>query len=184
VTKRFEPSRQRDVLIALDLQIASGPAWSLSTDDDAVEELFVVAGSIARALAAEGAAFGLTAAGFSGSPRRFADLPVSASPGQLDRTLELLARLSSSASARYETLLARIERRLPDGTTVLALTARDPRPFTATLRRLRREGFDVAVVTAGPNASVNAAHAREAGFAARAATLDGPWRTAGALAVG
>lgn len=184
VTKRFEPSRRRDVLIALDLQVSRGPSWSLSIDDDAIEGLFVVAASIVRALAAEHTAFGLTAAGFAGSPRRFADIPVSSSPGQAERVLELLARLASSANARYETLLARIERRIPDGTTVLALTARDPRPFATAFRRLERAGFDVVVVAAGPDAAANAAAARGAGFSVRAAVLDGPWPSATTLAVG
>ena len=178
MTKRFEPSRERDVLIALDLQTEPGPGWDLSYDDEALESLLVVAGSIARSLAHERAAFGITAAGYSGLPRRFADVAVSGAGGQAERVLDLLARLSSNPSAAYESLLARVERRISSGTTVLALTARDPAPFVRPLRRLQRAGFGIAVLATGPDAEVHAAAARAAGFPARAAVLDGPWRTA------
>jgi uncharacterized protein (DUF58 family) len=178
MTKHFEPSRERDVLIALDLQTEPGPTWELSVEDELVESLFVIAASISRSLEAERAAFGLTAAGYSGLPNRFADVPVAHAPGQSDRVLDLLARLSATPSARFETLLARIERRSASGTTVVALTARPPGQFVVPLRRLAHAGFGVAILTAGPDAVANAADARAAGFPARAALLDGPWPTA------
>jgi uncharacterized protein (DUF58 family) len=181
MTKRFDPSRERDVLIALDLQTEPGATWELSVDDDVVEGLFVIAGSIARSLAAERAAFGLTAAGYSGLPTRFADVPVAHAGGQAERVLDLLARLSSTPSAPFETLLARIARRHSSGTTVVVITARAPGPFIRPLRGLRKAGFGVAIVAAGPDAVVHAAAAREAGVVARAAILDGPWRVAGQL---
>jgi uncharacterized protein (DUF58 family) len=181
ITKRFDPSRERDVLIALDLQTEPGATWELSIDDDVVEGLFVIAGSIARSLASEHAAFGLTAAGYSGLPTRYADVPVAHGAGQAERVLDLLARLSNTPSAPFETLLARIARRHSTGTTVLALTARAPGPFVRPFRSLRRAGFGVAIVTAGPDALVHAAAAREAGFVARAGILDGSWRVASQL---
>jgi uncharacterized protein (DUF58 family) len=184
MTKRFEPSRERDVLIALDLQTEPGPGWDLSYDDEGLESLLVVAGSLARSLARERAAFGITAAAYSGMPRRFADVAVSSGGGQAERVLDLLARLSSNPSARYETLLARVERRTTTGTTVLALTARDPVAFVRPLRRLQRAGFGIAVLATGPEAERNAVAARAAGFPARAAMLDGPWRTATRLTFG
>jgi uncharacterized protein (DUF58 family) len=183
MTKRFEPSRERDVLLAVDLQTEPGPGWDLSYDDEAVESLLVVTASVARALAAEHAAFGVTAAGYSGLPRRFADVPISSTAGQVERVLDLLARLSTTPSARFETLLARIERQTPTGTTVLVVTARDPLAFVRPLRRLRRRGHGVAILTTGDAAAEHAAAARAAGFASRAALLDGPWRTATRLSV-
>ena len=50
VTKRFEPSRDREVLIALDIQTTPGPSWTVDFDADAVEALYVTAASIARSL--------------------------------------------------------------------------------------------------------------------------------------
>jgi len=183
MTKRFEPSRERDVLIALDLQTEPGLGWELSVEDEVVESLFVVAASVARSLAAEHASFGLTAAGYSGLPRRFADVPVAQAAGQAERVLDLLARLSSTPSAPFETLLGRIQRRTSSGTTVLVVSARAPGPFVKPLRQLGRAGFGIAILAAGPDGLVNAAAARAAGFIARAAVLDGPWATASRLAL-
>jgi len=177
LSKRFEPSRERDVLIALDLQVP-GRARGLVDRDDDVEALIVIAASIARGLATEGAGFGLTAAGYSGRQTRFAEVPVSGAAGQADRVLDLLARLSPIPSARFETLLTRIGGRATAPATLLVLSARDPRPFFGALRRLGRAGLGVVVVCAGEAAAADAAAARGAGFGARMATLDGPWREA------
>jgi uncharacterized protein (DUF58 family) len=183
VTKRFEPSRDREVLIALDVQTAHGPAWDLAFDDETVEQLFVVAASVARSLAAEHAMFGIAAAGYSGTETRLAHIPVSAASGQAERVLDLLARLSSHASAPFERLLLFVQRVARPGTTVLVLTARDPSPFVAHLRRIERSGSRVVVLACGPKAADDAARARAFGFAARSARLDGPWRTAETLVV-
>lgn len=183
VTKRFDPSRDREVLIALDVQTEHGPAWDLTHDADAVEDLYVAAASIARSLAAEHAAFGLAAAGYSGAETRLAHVPISAAPGQAERVLDLLARLSSHASAPFERLLVLVQRVARPGTTILLLTARDPAPFAAHLRRIERSGCRVLVVACGRRAGEDAASARAAGFAARSARLDGPWRTAEQLQV-
>ena len=183
VTKRFEPSRDREVLIALDVQTAHGPAWDLSFDDETVEQLFVVAASVARSLAAEHAMFGIAAAGYSGAETRLAHIPVSAASGQAERVLDLLARLSSHASAPFERLLLFVQRVARPGTTVLVLTARDPSPFVAHLRRIERSGSRVVVLACGPKAADDAARARAFGFVARSARLDGPWRTAETLVV-
>lgn len=183
VTKRFDPSRDREVLIALDVQTDHGPAWEVAFDAEAVEDLYVVAASIARSLASEHAAFGIAAAGYSGAEKRLASIPISAAPGQAERVLDLLARLSSHASAPFERLLGFVLRIARPGTTVLVLTARDPGPFAAHLRRLERSGCRVLVVACGRRAAEDAARARALGFAARTARLDGPWRTAEQLQV-
>jgi uncharacterized protein (DUF58 family) len=183
VTKRFEPSRDREVLIALDVQTEHGPAWDMTFDDEAVEGLYVVAASVARSLAAEHAMFGIAAAGYSGAETRLAHIPISAAPGQAERVLDLLARLSSHASAPFERLLLFIQRTARPGTTVMVLTARDPSPFVAHLRRIERSGCRVVVLACGRRAGDDAARARAFGFVSRVARLDGPWRTAETLLV-
>lgn len=183
VVKRFEPSRDREVLLAIDVQTASGPAWETTADSDEVESLFVVAASVARSLALERAAFGLAAAGYHGAESRFAHLPVAEAPGQLERVLDLLARLSAHPSAPFDRLLGMILRVVRPGTTVVVLTARDPSSYLAWLRRLERAGCRVVVIACGPNAAVDAGRARQAGLVARTARLDGPWRTAAHLVV-
>jgi Uncharacterized conserved protein (some members contain a von Willebrand factor type A (vWA) domain) len=183
VVKRFEPSRDREVLIALDVQTSPGPSWSMDYDVEAVEALYVTAASIARSLLGTRAAVGLTATGYSGVASRFASLPVSAAPGQTERVLDLLARLSSHPSAPFERLLGMVARTVRPGTTVVVLTARDPSPFIAHLRGIQRRGASILVVTCGPQGPADAARARAAGLTARCVRLDGPWRTAERLAV-
>lgn len=184
VVKRFEPSREREVLIVLDVQVAEGEAWETGFDPEEVEALYVTAASLARSLADERAAFGLAAAGYHGAESRFAMLPVSEAPGQLERLLDLLARLSSQPSAPLERLLGTVLRVTRPGTTILVVSARDPAPFIGHLRRLERAGCPVVHVACGPAGPADAGRARAAGLAARSARLDGPWRTAEHLAVG
>ena len=183
VVKVFEPSRDREVLIALDVQTSDGPVWAARHDVEEVESLFVVAASLARSLALERAAFGLAAAGYHGAESRFARLAISEAPGQLERLFDLLARLSDHPSAPFERLLALVLRTVRPGTTVVVLTARDPAPFVAWLRRIERAGCRVVVVACGPAGVADAGRARQAGLIARSARLDGPWRTATGLAV-
>ena len=183
VVKRFEPSRDREVLLALDVQTTSGPTWETTWDAEEVESLFVVAASIARSLALERAAFGLAAAGYHGAESRFAHLPVSEAPGQLERVFDLLARLSSHPSAPFERLLGMILRVVRPGTTVVVLTARDPVAYLAWLRRIERAGCRVVVVACGPDGAADAGRVRRVGLVARSVRLDGPWRTASSLAV-
>jgi hypothetical protein len=127
----------------------------------------------------------------SGSPRpayhgaesRLAWLPVSEAPGQAERVFDLLARLSSHPSAPFEHLIGAMRREVRPGTTVVVVFARDPSPYLAHLRRLDRAGWPVVVIACGRQAAADAGRARSAGLTARNARLDGPWRTAAALAV-
>jgi len=183
MSKRFEPSRERDVLIALDVQTSETSAWASALDSEDVETLYVVAASLAASLERTGAAFGIVAAGFALSTRRLAQVPISDAPGQAGRVLDLLARLSTVPSASYERLLATVHRTIRPGTVVLALTCREPGPFLASLRRLERAGAHVVVLASGQGAVANARRARAAGFSARTAVLDGPWPSAGRLLV-
>ena len=181
VVKRFEPSRDREVLLALDVQTSPGFTWTPSLDDEEVESLFVVAASLARSLARDGAAFGIAAAGYHGAESRFAQLAVSEAPGQLERVFDLLARLSSHPSAPFERLLGMLARVVRPGTTVVVVTARDAAPYLPWLRRIERAGCRVVVVACGPDGAADAGRVRRLGVAARSVRLDGPWRTATAL---
>jgi uncharacterized protein (DUF58 family) len=183
MTKRFEPSRERQVLLAVDIQTGGGRGWDISSSGGAdVEAVYVVAASLVRSLAAEGASFGLTAAGFTRTPTRFADMPIDRGARHADHVLDVLARMSPYPSTSFEVLLARIPRRFQQTTTVMVVTLRDPSAYLRELRRLRRAGYGVLVVCAGEEASSDAKTARRAGFHARALELDGPWQTATRLA--
>ncbi len=181
VSRRFEPARGREVLIALDVQTIDGPHWQMTYDDDAFESLCVAAGSLARRLLADGAACGLAAASFTGTVQQTAYLAPDASAGQTIRVGALLARIGPVSSGPYERLLTWITRRVPPGTTVLALTARDPRAWLPAVRRLARSGYGVEIVCMGPEATLHATAARHAGLRVRVGTLAPDWRTADAL---
>jgi uncharacterized protein (DUF58 family) len=177
VTKRFEPARERQVLLALDVRSDDDPHW-LPADPDRIEELCVIGASLTRALAADKATFGFTAAAYTRSRSPFADVEMGAGDRHADRVLDLLARLSTHSSAPYSVLLGRIPRRFGPRSTVLAVTGRDPGPFMPSLARLRRAGYAVALLACGPEATSHAGLARSAGVPARAAQLNGDWRTA------
>lgn len=183
VTKRFEPSREREVLIALDLQTVSGPAWLPGFDEEAVEGLCVAAASIGRRLHVDGAAVGLAAAAYSGSVRPIAYLAPAEAPGQLERLLDLLARLSSHPSGRFEQLLSALPRLLRPGASVLVLTSRDPTPFLPTLRRIAGVGYSVNLLGCGPDGSAHVSRARSAAVPAQVARLDAGWREAASLRI-
>jgi len=176
VSRRYEPARGREVLIALDVQTIPGPHWDMTYDDDAFESLCVAAGSIARRLLADGATCGLAAASFSGTVQRVAYLAPAASAGQTVRVGALLARIGPVSSRPYAQLLTWITRRVPPGTTILALTARDPRAWLPAIRRVALSGYGVEIVCTGPDAVLHATAARHAGLRARHASVEPGWR--------
>jgi uncharacterized protein (DUF58 family) len=182
MAKRFEPSRERNVLIALDIETGR-PSWETAEDPDDIEALYVVAASIAVSLEREHAAFGIIAAGYALSGRRLAEVSASDQPGQAGRVLDLLARLQTIPSAPYDHLLRDVARRVSPNSVVLVLTLRDPTSVAPSLHRVARRGARVLIVASGAGAAVNADLARRAGFAAGTAVLDGPWRTASAVLV-
>jgi hypothetical protein len=180
--KRFDPSRDRDVVIALDIQTTAA-GWSGRHDDDLAELLCVVAASLARGLEADGAACGLAVAAFSGSTDRLAYLAPSSAEGQAGRVGDLLARISPYPSAPFEHLLGRLVRMVRPGTLIVLVSARDPDPFLAVARRLVQGGFGVAHLAIGPDGQAAARRTRSAGLVARAVRSDGDWRNLSRLDV-
>lgn len=180
--KRFDPSRDRDVVIALDIQTTDG-VWVGRHDDDLAESLCVVAASLARELEVERAASGLAVAAFSGTTERLAFLAPGSGEGQSGRVGDLLARISPYPSAPFEYLLGRLARWVRPGTLILIVSSRNPDPWLSTARRLVRSGFGVVHLAIGPGAEGHARRTRAAGLSARPARLDGDWRTATTLDV-
>lgn len=181
MTKRFEPSRDRDLLLVVDLESPTSsyevPAGS-SEEDEAAESLIVLAASIVRALGERHAALGIAAAGYTGASSRLAYLPVSHAPGQMERGLDLLARLSVEPSAPFEHVTALVGRVATEATSVFVLTARDSRLLVRPLRSLQRRGLAVRLLAAGSAGPSAASRARGAGIPADVIDLDGPWRSA------
>jgi uncharacterized protein (DUF58 family) len=183
VVKRFEPSRDCDVLLVLDLEPPPGMAGGPGAEEAAAESLIVIAASLVRSFGEQHAAFGVAAAGYSGSVSRLAFLPVSSSPGQMERGLDLLARLSTEPSAPFSRLAALVGRAVRDATTILVLTGRDAGPLLRPLRALQRQGHAVRLLGAGEAGPEAAFMARAAGIESQVVDLDGPWDTATRLLV-
>jgi uncharacterized protein (DUF58 family) len=184
MTKRFEPSRDRDLMLVIDLE-APTSTWEdhATGDDEPVEALIVMAASIIRSLGERHATFGLAAAGYSRTTSRLAFLPVSSAPGHMERGLDLLARLSTESSAHFDHLAALVGRAVGEATSVVVLTARDSLELIRPLRALQRRSLAVRMLAAGSAGPGAAARARRAGIPAEVVDLDGPWRTATRLLV-
>ena len=183
MVKRFEPSRDRDVLLVLDLEPAPGMTGGSAAEEAAAESLIVIAASLVRSFGEQHAAFGLAAAGYSGTVSRLAFLPVSSSPGQMERGLDLLARLSTEPSAPFTRLTGLVGRAVRDGTTILVLTGREAGPLLPSLRALQRQGHAVHLLAAGEAGPAATLLARSAGIPGEAVSLDGSWDTATRLQV-
>jgi len=181
VTRRFDPARESEVLIAVDMQTMPGAAWMLNWDDDLAEGLCIAALSLARTFIGDGIAVGLAVNAFSDRPQRTVFVPPSAAAGQLAAMADLLADVSPYVSVGFERLLADVARRAPLGCSVIALSSRDPVEFVPTLRRLRAQGYAASVAAFGSDADRWSARARALGVPSAGYRLDPDWRTADAL---
>jgi uncharacterized protein (DUF58 family) len=176
VSKRFEPSAVRDVVIALDIQTLPGPIWRLQWDDDLVEGLAVAAGSLARRILDDGSACGLAVNAWTYQPDRIGFVAPRAGPGQLARLLDLLGRMSPVPSIPAGRMLGAVARRIPAGSLVVTMSGRDPSELGPALRRLRASGFELLHVAVGREATAHAATARRLGVPVRVAGLAPDWR--------
>jgi uncharacterized protein (DUF58 family) len=181
VSRRFDPGREREVILAIDIQTIPGASWMLNWDDALVEGLCVAGLSLARSFILDGIAVGLAVNAFSDRPQRTIHLPASARPTQIETIADLLADVSPYPSVPFAHLLASIGRLAQPGCSVVALGARDPTDFLAVLLRLNAQGFHASHAAIGPDAAEWRALARAHGLAAAAYRLYPDWRTADAL---
>jgi uncharacterized protein (DUF58 family) len=182
VSRRTEPARGRDVILVLDVQTTDGAVW-LAWDEDLLESLCVAAASLARHLLADGASVGVAAASFAGSPQRFAWLAPRASLAQLPRVGELLARIGPIPSGPMTGLLTWLTRRVPASTSMILITARDPAPFLAAVRRMKRLGYGTELVMIGPDASGHAPSVRAGGLRVVTGSVDPGWQDPDAVSL-
>jgi len=166
VSRRYEPARGREVVLAIDVQTVEGADWAMVWDDAAFEDLCVTAASLARQLLRDGASVGLAAASFTGTPQRQAWLAPQSAGGQLPRVESILARIGPIASGPFAGMLTWLTRRLPPGATIMILTARDPGSHLPAIRRLRRSGYSVQLIAQGGERTAHASRARSAGIPA------------------
>jgi uncharacterized protein (DUF58 family) len=184
VSRRYEPARGRDVVIAIDVQTVEGPHWELTYDEPDFEGLCVATASIARRLLADGASVGVAAASFTGTPQRFAWLAPQASASQQARVGALLARVGPISSGPFAGMLTWLTHRVAPGATILVLSVRDPRGHLPALRRLARSGYTVELIASGDHAEHHASTARGAGLRATVGRLTPDWERADAFVLG
>lgn len=183
LSRRYEPTNEREVLLAVDLQTVQGPHWLMLFDDDQVEGLCVAAASLARRLLGDGSACGLLLGAQLVGGRRWAYLPPGRAAGQLGRIEDVLARVQPILSLPFERLLPLIPQRLATGGTVVSLSARNPDPYLGTLRQIERSGYPVTHLALGPDRRAHRDRAVAAGLPARVAELDPSWQEADALVI-
>lgn len=82
VSKRFDPARQREVVVALDIELGDRRSRTAGDDDELVEGLCVAAASLVRHLRAGGATVGLAAAAYGDGARTMAYVPPAGSEQQ------------------------------------------------------------------------------------------------------
>jgi uncharacterized protein (DUF58 family) len=181
LSKRFDPSTARQIVIALDIQTDRGPTWSLTYDEELVESLAVAAASLGRRLLADGAACGVAFNGWTYSLALVGFVAPRAGAAQLTRIADQLARMSSTPSVPFDRVLATLPVRLAPGTLVITISSRDPIEFAPSLRRLRASGFEHRHITIGPESLPLALRARLAGIDTVVGTLSPDWRTSAAL---
>ena len=179
----FEPSRDREVLIALDVQTRPGRLWEGPATTRRSSRCSSSRRPWPDRWPLERATFGLAAAGYHGAEQRFAMLPPSEAPGQLERVLDLLARLSSHPSSEFEQLIAAIIRTIRPGTTVVVVTGREPRRISPTCGASSAPAARSCCSPAARMRRPTRPTRGRPGLTARVGRLDGPWQTAGHLDV-
>ncbi|MFI5261447.1 MAG: DUF58 domain-containing protein [Candidatus Limnocylindrales bacterium] len=181
LTKRFEPSHERQVVLVLDVQTAPGPHWLAGADEELLEALAVTAASLARSVVAGGDACGFAAGIRAGAPRSVTYIPPRAGAQQAVRIAALVARIGLHIAAPYEQVLAAVAVRVAPGTSLVTISSRPPTDYLATQRRLVASGFVVHHVAIGPSAAAAAATLRAARIPAVVGHLEPDWRRADAF---
>jgi uncharacterized protein (DUF58 family) len=181
VSRRYDPVREREVVLAVDLQTLPGPYWQLVFDEDLVEGLCVTALSLARGFIDDGVAVGLAVNAFSNRPQRTVFMPPSAAPSQVAAAADLLAAVSPFASLGFDNLLASLAGRAPLGCAIMALSTRDPASFLLPIRRLRALGYLASHAALSPDSARWSTRARSLGVPSSRYLLTPDWRTADAL---
>ena len=141
MSRRYDPAREPDVLIAVDMQTRPGDWWMLNWDDDLVEGLCVAALSFARSFIGDGIAVGLAINAYSDRPQRTVYCRPARLPDRSRRwpTGSRMSARSPRCRSSGCSPMSRAGRR--SGCSIMALSGRDPVGFLPTLRRLRAQGY-------------------------------------------
>jgi uncharacterized protein (DUF58 family) len=150
-TKVFEPTISHKLLICLNLTTTADPIWVPTYEPSLLELAIMTAASLATWGQLRGYEVGLTTNGmhlFSSVPVR---VETSAAIDQSTRLQDALGRLQPIAMQPFDEILTKESHRLPYGTSVVVVSAVVPTPLMLALMALRRHGYPVILVLAGPS---------------------------------
>jgi len=182
VSRRFDPVQERDVVIALDAQTVPGPFWMMQYDDDLVEGLCVAAMSLSRSLIVSGVACGLVVNAYTTqSVSRSVHVAPSSAKRQIEVIADQLADISRWPSLPFANVVHGLGRRLPQSTSIVAISGRGGEDYIDVLQRLARSGRQVRLYAIGRHAADATARARALHLPATTLRLEPNWRTADAL---
>jgi uncharacterized protein (DUF58 family) len=177
--KVFEPSTTQKLILFLNVVSSPRDWWGMSYDPDALELAISTAASIAAWGLAQRYHVGLKSNGV----HRLRSLRVGLEPAgdadQLPRILETLGRLQPHAARAFARTLAEESRRLPFGSTIVAVTPVLGAAETAELIALRRRGYPVVLVLTGRQTTTTLD-----GIVIRHVGPPEMWSTASAIALG
>ena len=181
LSKRFDPSTVRTIVVVLDVQTQDGPSWLLVYDEDLLESLVVATASLCRQFLAAGAAVGLAANGWSRSLARTIFVAPQPGPRHLTAVSDSLARLSLTASTTFAHLLATLPMRVTPGALLVLVSSQDPANVAVPARRLAAAGYELRLVCIGPRADEWRSRAVRLGITASIGRLEPDWRTSTVL---
>lgn len=149
-TRIYEPTTARELAIVLDLD--SFEQYTQGIDELQIERSISAAATLAKAGLDEGYAVGLYVNGAPAYHESLVRLPPSRSPAQLERIMDVLARLTPFSVTQVARVLRMAAADLPWSTTILLLSVIQPQSSRAELARLRQRGRAVSWLYLGEDA--------------------------------
>ena len=145
----YEPSSSQHLLICLNTATLT-PAWA-GVIPELFEGAISIAASVARWAHEQRYSVGLVATSSVANAPRAIRIPPGRAHAQLVRVLAALAVVSPYVLDTLAAMLDREEHRMAPGTTLAVVTATMPQELLLTLRRLRRRGHPIVVLSPSGN---------------------------------
>lgn len=150
-TKVYEPTTTVDISLFLDARTLKAPLWGSSVQ---LQELGIIAAAaISRHALEAGFRVGLYVNQITRFSRGMVNVPHSQHPEQLVHILAALAQLHQVENAPLARYIRDEASSLPQGSTVVAVSAQPSEELLATLRDFRRLGRSVALIKVGGDLS-------------------------------
>jgi len=148
-SRLYEPAASHNLVLFLNIATLDLP-W-LGTIPETLERLVSVTASLANYAIEQRYTVGVVVNSSVPNSKQHIKVPPGRSPRQLTRILEALAAVTPVAPFSIERLLAMESPRLPQGSTLVLVTAAVSRSLAATLLHLSQAGRRVVLVTFAPS---------------------------------